>query len=263
MPSRPRNARFSRPNGCRSAPTARSPGPATSCRPRSAAGASSACATRKAPCASCAMPAGIRTCRWWARRRATARASAAASMAGPTTCRAGSWARRRRSRPRIRSRPIFIWRRSPSAIASGLVFFSLAARGRAARSRRPAAGLRRHAHDRDRLQLEGLRRASAGRAHAVAGLRLALAAARGAARRAGDDHGAGRAAHLPAHAAVSPTCSAAHADDTQAGRRHHQARLRDACRPTRNEGKPAADGALVATFHRQLADAYAQDRTTT
>ena len=28
----------------------------------------------------------------------------------------------------------------------------------------------------------------------------------------------------------------------------------------RNDGKPAADGALVATFHRQLADAYAQDR---
>ena len=31
----------------------------------------------------------------------------------------------------------------------------------------------------------------------------------------------------------------------------------------RNEGKPAADGALVAAFHRQLAGAYAQDRTTT
>jgi hypothetical protein len=31
----------------------------------------------------------------------------------------------------------------------------------------------------------------------------------------------------------------------------------------RNDGKPAAEGALVATFHRQLADAYAQDRATT
>ena len=31
----------------------------------------------------------------------------------------------------------------------------------------------------------------------------------------------------------------------------------------RNDGKPAADGALVATFHRQLAEAYAQDRATT
>jgi nitrite reductase/ring-hydroxylating ferredoxin subunit len=31
----------------------------------------------------------------------------------------------------------------------------------------------------------------------------------------------------------------------------------------RNEGKPAVDGALVATFHRRLADAYAQDGTTT
>jgi phenylpropionate dioxygenase-like ring-hydroxylating dioxygenase large terminal subunit len=31
----------------------------------------------------------------------------------------------------------------------------------------------------------------------------------------------------------------------------------------RNEGKPAADGPLVATFHRQLADAYAQDSATT
>jgi phenylpropionate dioxygenase-like ring-hydroxylating dioxygenase large terminal subunit len=31
----------------------------------------------------------------------------------------------------------------------------------------------------------------------------------------------------------------------------------------RNEGKPAADGALVAIFHRQLARAYAQDRKTT
>jgi phenylpropionate dioxygenase-like ring-hydroxylating dioxygenase large terminal subunit len=28
----------------------------------------------------------------------------------------------------------------------------------------------------------------------------------------------------------------------------------------RNEGKPAADGPLVAAFHRRLADAYAQDR---
>jgi phenylpropionate dioxygenase-like ring-hydroxylating dioxygenase large terminal subunit len=31
----------------------------------------------------------------------------------------------------------------------------------------------------------------------------------------------------------------------------------------RNDGKPAAEGALVATFHRQLAEAYAQDRATT
>jgi hypothetical protein len=31
----------------------------------------------------------------------------------------------------------------------------------------------------------------------------------------------------------------------------------------RNEGKPAAGGELVATFHRQLADACAQDGTTT
>ena len=31
----------------------------------------------------------------------------------------------------------------------------------------------------------------------------------------------------------------------------------------RNDGKPAADGALVATFHRQLAEAYARDRATT
>ena len=76
--------------------------------------------------------------------------------------------------------------------------------GRAARPRRAAAGLPRHAHDRDCLQLEGLRRASAGRAHAVAGLCLALAAARGTARRATRDHGTGRAAHLSAHAASDP-----------------------------------------------------------
>ncbi|MGZ5908309.1 MAG: aromatic ring-hydroxylating oxygenase subunit alpha [Reyranella sp.] len=31
----------------------------------------------------------------------------------------------------------------------------------------------------------------------------------------------------------------------------------------RNEGKPADESALVATFHRQLAEAYAQDRPTT
>jgi hypothetical protein len=31
----------------------------------------------------------------------------------------------------------------------------------------------------------------------------------------------------------------------------------------RNEGKPATAGALVATFHSRLAEAYAQDRETT
>jgi phenylpropionate dioxygenase-like ring-hydroxylating dioxygenase large terminal subunit len=31
----------------------------------------------------------------------------------------------------------------------------------------------------------------------------------------------------------------------------------------RNEGKPAADSALVASFHRELVDAYARDRSTT
>src|SRR5260370_645107 len=42
-----KNARSSQVNGCRSQPPVKSPSPATSCRPRWAAGASSACAFSK------------------------------------------------------------------------------------------------------------------------------------------------------------------------------------------------------------------------
>jgi len=49
--------------------------------------------------------------------------------------------------------------------------------------------------------------------------------------------------HKPAAATIKHVCERLQAD--------------------RNDGKPAADGALVATFHRQLAEAYAQDHATT
>ena len=96
------------------------------------------------------------------------------------------------------------------------------------------------------------------RAHAVARLHLGLAVAGGASRRCGDDHGAGRAAHLPAHAAVHATCSAPTSRTT--GRRPPPSSMSARrCRPIAPPESRRSRARWWMHFHRRLAEAYAQD----
>ena len=151
----------------------------------------------------------------------------------------------------------------PSAVASGIVFFSLAGRAGAGRCRRLAAlaGLRRHARHRDRLQLEGLRRASAGRAHAVGDFTWAWPLLM--VRRAGAVTIMEQVVpHTFLRTRLFTHVFGGNADD----HRQAAATIKHVCetlQADRASGKPAAEGTLVDTFHRRLAEAYAQDRPTT
>ena len=203
--SRPRNARFSRPNGCRSAPRRRSPSPAISCRPPWAAGASFARArqggrrARPAQCLPAPEHAGGRHAVGQLRELPLPLPWLDLRPAGQVRGRAAAGRAQGSA-----GAPICIWQSLAASSASGLVFFSLAAAAAPPDlgGPLPAYGgtLTTEIACNWKVCVEHLLAEHT----PSAGVRLALAAAGGPARRGRRDHGAGRAAHLSAHAASDP-----------------------------------------------------------